>query len=497
MEFHSVLTFNICIINICEYLGCDDSSNLLLVTNQYYKYDNLRSVYCELIPGFKSINKKDIRYLSHCTSLKCLQQCSNVISVIFDDSFNEDLTDIELPTSLINITFGASFNKLIPKEILKHVKSLKFGNYYCLSLNLPYSLENLVLGTMWNYSINDSTFSPNLKSLTLGDAFDSTIYSLPMHLEELHFGYQFNKPLDDILPPNLKVLTLGTMYSEKINLPRTLEILNVCFNYTHLELLKEYNKRNKLKIYVYASKTYNRTAIQQYCELEVDYTNTLKTTPTLPHIDNVLESAQNINKTNDIFKNGENKVLLEDININHNVTSLLFSDNTTNDNINFMNDTKLIPDYKENKLQQFGRGQGGLYLGQFINNDQQIPDNKENKLRQFRHNADRWYIDNKHFTNDRSSFDTKIDINEQKNIENVEPLLNNDIKNNDDKQQTNINDEILLDKDEMSNIPSLYTLLNNNAPKQNKFMLFCTSIKNKLTLCNTCNTCNKKEEVEI
>lgn len=91
--------------------------------------------------------------------------------------------------------------------------------------NLPSSLETLILGDSFNQPIYNLPSS--LKTMFLGNSFDQPIDNLPSSLETLILSKSFNQPIDN-LPSSLETLVLSQSFNQPIdNLPRNLIELTI------------------------------------------------------------------------------------------------------------------------------------------------------------------------------------------------------------------------------------------------------------------------------
>lgn len=140
---------------------------------------------------FKNVCNIDIRNIP---SIKIVKGCNG--SILLSDQVEElylgpGSTIYIAPCNLKKLVLHYSFNNPIP--------------------NLPYSLEEIVFGYSYNKSIDLS--KTNIKRITFGEKFSSAIKGLPDNLEELYFGTCYRQELSKIkLPNSIKILVLGEHY---------------------------------------------------------------------------------------------------------------------------------------------------------------------------------------------------------------------------------------------------------------------------------------------
>ena len=208
---------------------------------------------------------------------KDINNINNVLPdiLILDDDFISELTEFDLPNSIIYLDFGKKFNKSLKNiNLPKYLKKIKFGNEFNQSLNyikLPKKLEILQFGDDFNQLLDYVILPQTLKILQFGKKYQCSLFSvklpdsllelilgdyicalpffLPKNLEKIilsrHFDYSqkffvvpytlknlrisgsvSNKVLFDNLPPSLKTLeVIYTLDFDMINLPNELEEL--------------------------------------------------------------------------------------------------------------------------------------------------------------------------------------------------------------------------------------------------------------------------------
>ncbi|KYR00869.1 hypothetical protein DLAC_02927 [Tieghemostelium lacteum] len=142
----------------------------------------------------------------------------NVTELTFD-KFNQAIQPGSLPPSLKYLEFKGNFNQ-----------DLLVGS-------LPETLEFLHLSYDYNKPIAWGVLPKSLRVLRMGSQFNSHIYQYPSGLEELVFGFSFNKSLNCLATqsPKLKILRLGTRFQQTLNaLPQSLTELYIRYCYSGL-----------------------------------------------------------------------------------------------------------------------------------------------------------------------------------------------------------------------------------------------------------------------
>ncbi|CAK9059862.1 Putative F-box and FNIP repeat-containing protein L60 [Durusdinium trenchii] len=157
-----------------------------------------------------------------------------IVSLVFDDEFDQSLEGVTFPSSLQTLTFAYSFNESLKGVALpSSLLSLTFGSRFNQSLEgvtLPSSLQTLTFGDRFNKSLADVTLPSSLQSLTFG------CVTFPSSLQTLSFSDSFNQSLKDVtLPSGLRTLTFGQDFNqslEGVTFPNSLETLTFghCFD---------------------------------------------------------------------------------------------------------------------------------------------------------------------------------------------------------------------------------------------------------------------------
>eukprot|EP00913_Durusdinium_trenchii_P013969 g13116.t1 len=159
-----------------------------------------------------------------------------IVSLVFDDEFDQSLEGVTFPSSLQTLTFAYSFNESLKGVALpSSLLSLTFGSRFNQSLEgvtLPSSLQTLTFGDRFNKSLADVTLPSSLQSLTFGCCFDQSLETVifPTSLHTLTFGSEFNQRLEGgKLPSGLQTLTFGVKFNqclEGVTFPSSLQTLS-------------------------------------------------------------------------------------------------------------------------------------------------------------------------------------------------------------------------------------------------------------------------------
>ena len=156
--------------------------------------------------------------------------------LIFDDDFITPLNEFIFSDSIIYLDFGKNFNKSLKNIILpKYLRKLRFGDGFLQSLDyvkLPDTLEIIELGANYNVSLFCANLPIYLKELILNDDFNCPIPRfLPKKLEKIVLGTHFDYSLNNfIVPKKLKYLRINGSQTNTVlfdNLPRTMEYLEI------------------------------------------------------------------------------------------------------------------------------------------------------------------------------------------------------------------------------------------------------------------------------
>lgn len=272
---------DIVITFICKFLEKKDVISFLTFFDCLRKYEY---IYTEYFKDEKEpLNKKIIRHLNIHDTLN-MHIYSGLLTIKFDDFFNEQIYENTLPNTIENIYFGYNFNQrlhpfpsslrvikfghLFDQEIDENVFpkimfSIEFGYRYNKELKqnvLPDELNELKFGKLYtkalepgvirylkrlffdcafeiNYDFNMNTFCDSLEELYLGSGWIPKIRknTLPKNLKILHLNGQYNNPIDKgVLPESLTELTFNWNHSYPLDvyaLPKSLKKLTLGKSY--------------------------------------------------------------------------------------------------------------------------------------------------------------------------------------------------------------------------------------------------------------------------
>lgn len=131
----------------------------------------------------------------------------DTLSVYFDDEFNEELKEGDLPENINYLVFGDEFNQELKEGVLpKNINHLEFGNKFDQAIDrnvLPTALTHLRFGRDFDQEIDRDVLPAALTSLEFGYNFNQEIdpNNLPKALTELRVGpkYKFSEELRDSL----------------------------------------------------------------------------------------------------------------------------------------------------------------------------------------------------------------------------------------------------------------------------------------------------------
>ena len=186
----------------CLEFCCDASAFRVFRTNKHFKTLKSRYSLKELVSGNNFDDAVEstciirILHLYNCAPLKILRNQGVSLSVI-------------------QLSFGHSFNQLIPRNTLPHsLKHLHFSHQYNQPISrnvLPPFLLRLTFGWSFNQPIEPNVLPSTLTRLEFGRYFNQVIVekSLPDSIEYLKFGWFFNQPLSNhTLPRGLRCLKM-------------------------------------------------------------------------------------------------------------------------------------------------------------------------------------------------------------------------------------------------------------------------------------------------
>ena len=157
---------------------------------------------------------------------------TSLTHLIFEYSYNKQISVNFLPQSLKHITFGYEYNTIITPGVLPpSLTHLTFGHNYDKLISpgvLPQTLTHLTFGHDYDKLISAGVLPQTLTHLTFGDLYNKQIGVgvLRQSLTHLTFGKLYNEPIGvGVLPQSLTHLTFGEDYDEPIDkgaLPKSL-----------------------------------------------------------------------------------------------------------------------------------------------------------------------------------------------------------------------------------------------------------------------------------
>ena len=125
--------------------------------------------------------------------------------LVFDDDFNDQITNVVFPTGIQKIRFGWHFNQEI-RNLPNSLTHLIFGFYFNQEIrNLPNSLTHLTFGHDFNQKMHNLPNS--LTHLTFGWCFNQEMHNLPKSITYLIFNYWSDHRFNHNLNPYLYYLT--------------------------------------------------------------------------------------------------------------------------------------------------------------------------------------------------------------------------------------------------------------------------------------------------
>jgi hypothetical protein len=149
--------------------------------------------------------------------------------ITFGEDFNMFLKPKIFPNTITHITFGVKFNRPIDPGVL------------------PESLTHIIFGDEFDKEITAFSTLPNLIHVEFGCMFDKSIRDLPPSVRYLKLGDMFTKALQ--LPPDLTTLILGKCFKKDIrNLPQKLQYLQLPEGYPRK--IRGYIPRSVTRLYV-------------------------------------------------------------------------------------------------------------------------------------------------------------------------------------------------------------------------------------------------------
>ncbi len=150
----------------------------------------------------------------------------------------QKLDTLRLPQQLEYLELGGLFDNQLPlfPNSLQHMRLNSTSTYYRFT-HFPDSLRTLEFGDSFNQDLSDVQLPSALRVLIFGREFNQPVdeIKLPPHLEILKFGADFNQPMDHVkLPDSLCLIALGWEFRqplENLKLPKSLQLLNIPIPY--------------------------------------------------------------------------------------------------------------------------------------------------------------------------------------------------------------------------------------------------------------------------
>jgi len=251
-------------------------------------FDNFRSVEISdttnIFPKYaKYVYFKSCHFGIPITKYDPIQMIKNIPPSVthleFNASFNEPIDKI--PQSITHLSFGPNFNQSIKGCILSSVIHLKFGSHFRQSMkdSIPTSVTHLELG--YGYTQNDDSFSttsmvthlklcsftedvnpwiplsvkyleitffdrsietcipPFVTHLTLHDCHRKMPDYIQASVTHLVFGYEFNKPINNLIPPSVTHLTFGGSFNQPINDCIPLSVIEIKISKHYVETIDD------------------------------------------------------------------------------------------------------------------------------------------------------------------------------------------------------------------------------------------------------------------
>ena len=147
----------------------------------------------------------------------------SLLTLTFDESFNQGLRHVRMPPGLQSLTFGDGFDQSLDSVTWPAgLQCLTFGDRFNQSLDnvtWPASLQSLTFGRNFNHSLDNVIWPAGLQSLTFGHRFNQSLDDVtwPAGLQSLTFGHCFNQRLGNVTwPARLQSLALGTHFNHSL-----------------------------------------------------------------------------------------------------------------------------------------------------------------------------------------------------------------------------------------------------------------------------------------
>jgi hypothetical protein len=156
----------------------------------------------------------------------------NLLRVEYGDEYNQEIHDNDgdnercyLPDSVISIKFGEKFNKPIGK-FPENLRYLEFGTQFDSPiLELPLKVEHIKFGGNYNRSLYEEY---GVKKRSDRSQIMKKTFKLPISIRHIELGKHYTKSLDGVLHEGLDTLIINGEFNSAINgLPSTLRELTL------------------------------------------------------------------------------------------------------------------------------------------------------------------------------------------------------------------------------------------------------------------------------
>lgn len=121
------------------------------------------------------------------------------------------------------VLYKSTFNLDINFSCCDSIENIKFGYYFnkIIDYKLPKKLKKLTFGYCYNLPINN--LSQTLEELVFGEMFNFPVNNLPLGLKNIRFGEYFDHPVNN-LPTGLINIKFGRNFNQQVDfLPNGLE----------------------------------------------------------------------------------------------------------------------------------------------------------------------------------------------------------------------------------------------------------------------------------
>eukprot|EP01112_Ceratiomyxa_fruticulosa_P014657 TRINITY_DN4213_c0_g3_i1.p1 TRINITY_DN4213_c0_g3~~TRINITY_DN4213_c0_g3_i1.p1 ORF type:complete len:474 (-),score=66.57 TRINITY_DN4213_c0_g3_i1:86-1507(-) len=216
----SVLIYNSMLDCSCVLRDLDTIGSLVLICKPLFKHikpfieDNFWFYQPEgKLLRFDWFSPKKVTGLS---SLSIAQKSRKMASLFSSQS------ECHLPSSVTHISFSANFKDSLDNlpNTITHLYLGDFMNFNPPIENLPHSIIYIQFGAHFNRPV-DGILPPNVRELIFGMGFNQPTHNLPRKLTHLTFKLYFNQPLLN-LPQTLNYLKLSNYFNQELILPPNL-----------------------------------------------------------------------------------------------------------------------------------------------------------------------------------------------------------------------------------------------------------------------------------